>query len=110
MGWLSASLLLVALRPPDAALGSPEGALRVVRVRNGRTEEGVNGIADVLFDGSALRRDDPSELAEGAVKGAFEALGTERDRQGCRADDVHEERCDYAALDAPFSHGTRQAS
>ena len=60
-------ILLVALRPPDAAPGSSQGALGVVRVRNGRTEEGVNGIADVLFASSPkarsrarLRRSGPS--------------------------------------------------
>src|SRR5437868_2365070 len=53
--------LLLAVCPPDAAPGDPEGPMRVVRVRNRSPEESVNGIADVLLNDPALSRNESGQ-------------------------------------------------
>jgi hypothetical protein len=67
-------------------------------VRDGCPEERVDGIADVLLDGTAVRRDDRAQLGERRAELALEALGAEARRQLGRPDDVDE----HARHEAPF--------
>ena len=48
--------------------GRPDGAQGVVLVQNRNTEDGHDGIADVLLDDAAMTLDDPAHLAEVACQ------------------------------------------
>ena len=84
-----------------------EGAQRVILVRDGRSEQGIDRVADVLLHRAAVGDDDPRDLAEGRPELPFQTLRAEPHRQLRRADDVDEHARDEAPLFADRCHGRK---